>query len=142
MPLVDQQGEGATGAQDRGDRRQGVGRVVDQAEHAVAQHQVDPALGGELAQVAEVALETGDPVGDALLVGPAGERGEGVGAGVDDGDPVAEAGEADREPAGAAADVEDTLLAGAVQQRADGVPDDRGAGGGTAFERAVHGRQP
>ena len=90
VPLVDQQGEGAAGTKHRGDRAQGSGRVVDEAEHAVAQDQVDPASGDELAQVAEVALETGDPVGHAALVGASGEGGEGVGTGVDDGDPVPE----------------------------------------------------
>ena len=144
VPLVDQQGEGAAGTQHRGDRRQRDGRVVDEAEYAVAQHQVDAAFRGEVAEVAEVALQAGDQVGHVLLVGPAGQGGESVGAGVDDGDPVALGGDADREPAGAAADVEDlcSLESPSSQQRADGVPDHRGAGGGTAFDRAVHGRHP
>ena len=142
VPLADHQGEGAAGAQDRGDRLQGTGRVVDETEHAVAQHQVDATLGSQLAEVAEVALETGDPVGDTFLVGPAGQGGEGVGAGVDDRDPVALGGDADRETAGAATDVEDGLLVLAVEQRADGVPDHRGAGGGTAFQGALHVANP
>ena len=161
VPLADQQGEGAAGTQHRGDRRQGPGGVVDEAEHAVAQDEVDSRTclrtgswtvfwvnnpGNQLTQVVEVALQTGDAVGHVLLVGPTGERGEGVGAGVDDGDLVAEAGESDREPAGAATDVEDGLLlpglAGAVEQRAKGIPDDRGAGCGPAFERAIHAPNP
>ena len=43
----------------------------------------------------------------AALAGPPVEGGEGVGAGVDDPDPVTELGDPDREAAGAAADVED-----------------------------------
>ena len=80
----------------------------------MAQHQVDTALGRQLDEVAQVALESGDPVGDALLVGTTSEGGESVGAGVDDGDPVAPGSHPDREPAGAAADVEDLLLPGTV----------------------------
>ena len=142
MPLADQQREGAVGTQHRDDRVQRGGRVVDEAEHAVAQDQVDTLVGCQLAQVAQVALQAGDPVGHSLLVGPAGEGGQGVGAGVDDGDPVALGRHPDREPAGAAADVEDLLLPRALEQGADGVPDHRGAGGGTTFEGAFHGRNP
>ena len=53
----------------------------------------------------EIALQTGDL--DTDLAGSAGEGRQGVGAGVDHGDPVAEPGHPDREAAGAAADVED-----------------------------------
>ena len=88
------------------DRGQRGGRVVDDLEHAVAEHHVG-AAGGRPASSrrAEVALLTGDL--DAVLAGPAGQRGQGVGAGVDHGDPVAEPGHPDREAAGAAADVDD-----------------------------------
>ena len=108
----------------------------------MAEHQVDPLLGHQLTEVAEVALETGDPIGDTFLVGPPGERGEGVGAGVDDGDPVATRGHPDGEPTGAAADVEDDLVVACLEQLAHGVPHHGGPGGGTAFDRAVHGGNP
>ena len=142
VPLADQQREGAVGPQHRDDRVQRGSRIIDEAEHAVAQDQVDTLVGCQLAQVAQVALQTGDPVGHSLFVGPAGEGSQGVGAGVDDGDPVALGRHPDREPAGAAADVEDLLLPTALEQGADGVPDHRGAGGSTTFEGAVHGRNP
>ena len=108
VPLGDQEREGAAGAEHLADRGQRRGRVVDDLEHAVAEHHVDRAADGVLhegRQVGEVALETGDV--DTDLAGPAAERGERVGAGVDHGDPVAELGEPDREPAGPAADVDD-----------------------------------
>ena len=53
-----------------------------------------------------VALHGAHPVGHPRLGGPAGERGERVRAGVDDGDAVPGLGQRDGEPAGAAADVE------------------------------------
>ena len=62
--------------------------------------------GDQVGQVAQVALASGDPVGDPALVGATRQDREGVGAGVDDHDPVAELGDPDREPAGAAADVD------------------------------------
>ena len=142
MPLADQQRESAVGPQHRDDRVQRPGRIIDEAEHAVTQDQVDTLLGRQLAQVAQVALQTGDPVSHSLFVGSPGEGSQGVGAGVDDGDPVALGSHPDREPAGAAADVEDLLLPTALEHGADGVPDHRGAGGSTTFEGAVHARHP
>ena len=97
--------EPAAGAEHLADRGQGGGGVVDHLEHAVAEHHVGAGGTGQLEQGAEVALLAGDL--DAVLAGPAGQGGQGVGAGVDHGDPVAEPGHPDREAAGAAADVED-----------------------------------
>ena len=57
-------------------------------------------------QEVAVALEAADPLADAGGVGPAAQGGQGVGAGVDDGDVVAEPGQRDGEHAAAAADVE------------------------------------
>ena len=73
----------------------------------MAQHHVGAGGAGDVEQVGQVALLRRRPVGDAGLAGPAVEGGQGVGAGVDDGDPVAELGQRDREAAGAATDVED-----------------------------------
>ena len=69
--------------------------------------------------------------------GPAGQGGQGVGAGVDDGDPVAELGHPDREAAGAAADVEDVELRAGRRPRpstgAERRPDHGGAGAAAAL---------
>ena len=81
-------------------------RVVDHFQHAVAQHQVDAVGRDQVGQAVAVALHGGDQVGDPGLGGPPGERGQGVGAGVDDGDVVPGPGERHGEPAGAAADVD------------------------------------
>ena len=119
VPLVDQQAEGAAGAEHSRERGQRGGRVVDDLQDAVAEHHVGPLLltrlftgvgqqvGQQVGQVLEAALATGDPVGDTALVGSTGQDREGVRAGVDDHHPVAELGDPDREPAGAAADVDD-----------------------------------
>ena len=58
------------------------------------------------------------PVGDAGVRGTALQRGESVGAGVDDGDAVAEARERDRETPGATADVDDVERAARARRRA------------------------
>jgi hypothetical protein len=81
--------------------------VVDDLEDAVREDEVGAAGGDEVAERGGVPLPGGDAVGDAGLGGAALEGGEGVGARVDDGDPVAELGERDGEAAGAAADVDD-----------------------------------
>ncbi len=107
VALGDEQAEHAAGAQHLGDRGQRGGRVVDDLEHAVAQHHVGAVGTGDVEQGGQVALLAGDPVGDAALAGPAVQRRQGVRAGVDHPDPVAELGDPDGEPAGAAADVED-----------------------------------
>ena len=97
-----EQAEGAAGAEHPADRGQRGGGILDHLEHPVAEHHV-----GSLDQAGEpvdIALDAGDL--DPDLAGPAVQRGQGVGAGVDHGDPVAELGDPDREAAGAAADVE------------------------------------
>ena len=129
MPLGDQQAEHAAGAEHLGDRGQRGGRVVDDLEHAVAQHHVGTVAAGDVEQGGQVALLAADPVGHAALAGPAVQGGQGVRAGVDDGDPVAELGDPDGEAAGAAADVEDVAAAAeAVQDRAQGLPHRRPCG--------------
>ena len=64
------------------------------------------AVGAELADGVGVALHRVDPLGGAGLGRPAAQRGQGVGAGVDDGDVVAGRGERDGGAAGAATEVE------------------------------------
>jgi len=87
------------------------------------------AVGHERGEVVEVALHAGDPVADAALGGPALQGGEGVRAGVDDGDPVAGRGERDGEAAGAAAGVDDRQrVALLVQDGGEHLPHDGRAG--------------
>ena len=145
VPLGDQEREPAAGAEHLADRGQCGGGVLDHLEHAVAEHHVSAGGTGQLEQGAEVALLAGDL--DAVLAGPAGQGGQGVGAGVDHGDPVAEPGHPDRESAGAATDVEDfepglvdTLL---IEDRSERRPDHGGAGAVAAFAgRPGHGSNP
>ena len=89
--------------------------------------------GDEVGQVGEVALQAGDPAGEPALGGAALQRGQRVGAGVDDGDPVAGARERHGEAAGAAAGVDDVeALAVGVGLGQDGgqhLPHHGGAGG-------------
>ena len=93
----------------------------------MAEHQVGAAGRDQVGQGGEVTLLPGHL--DTDLAGPAGQRGQGVGAGVDHGDPVTELGDPDREAAGAAADVED-VEGRAVQDAGQVVPHHRGAGVG------------
>ncbi len=102
--LGDQQAERAAGTQHLADPVQR-GDRVDDLEHAVAEHDVGAVDAHHLDQVGQVALLTGDL--DPDLPGPAGERSQGVGTGVDHGDPVSGVGHPDCEATGAAADVDD-----------------------------------
>ena len=133
VALGDQQGQGAVGAQHLAQRGEGAGRVADVLEHAVAQHQVG-AAGGHGApgcqQAGEIAL-VGDHL-DALLAGAAAQRGERVGAGVDDGDAVTHAGDPHGRAAGAATDVEDVERL-AVEEVAQGLPHHGGTGVGATL---------
>ena len=90
VPLGDQQAERAAGAEHPRHRGQRGGGVVDDLEDAVAQHHVGAVGADHVEQAGQVALLAGDR--DAVLAGPAVEGGQGVGAGVDHGDPVAEPG--------------------------------------------------
>ncbi len=101
----------------------------------MAEHQVG-LVGDHVGQPGQVALDAGDPVGDVALGRPPAQRGERVGAGVDHGDLVALLGEPDREPAGAAADVDDPATR-CAEHLLHGVPDHGGPDGGAAFEGAV-----
>ncbi len=102
----------------------------------MAEHGVVPLAPDHVEEAPDVPLDSADELGDAGLGGPALQREERVGAGVDDGDPVAEAGHRHREVPGAAARVEDIegVLPGgldpAVQGVLEDVPDDGGAQGG------------
>ena len=140
VPLGDEEREPAAGAEHLVDRGQCGGGVVDHLEDAVTEHHVGAGGTGQLEQRAEVTL-LADHL-DAVLAGPASQRGEGVGAGVDHGDPVAEPGHPDREAAGAAADVEH-VEAGLLQHGAECLPHHGGAGAVTAFAgRPGHGSNP
>ena len=80
---------------------------------------------------------------DVVLAGPAVEGGQGVGAGVDHGDPVAELADADGQPAGAAADVEDVEPASPRRAPAPARTTPRRCGCcRVARSRGRHGRQP
>ncbi len=81
----------------------------------MAQHQVER-RGVDL-EVVGVALQGHELVLDAGLAGPAGQGGQGVGARVDDGDPMAERRERHREATGAAAEVEDVERPGSSGSR-------------------------
>ena len=114
-------------------------RVVDDLEDAVAEHHVGAAGRDQVEQAGQVALPAGDPVGDPALLRAPGQDRQGVGARVDDGDLVAELGDPDREPAGAAADVDHRggpVGVPAVEDVAQGVPDHGRAGGAAPLEAA------
>ena len=119
-PAGDQDAGRAAGPQRGGDRGDHPGRVVDDLEHGVAQDQVDAARLDQAGERVAVALHGVHPVGDPGVGGPAGQRGERVGAGVDHGDPVPGLGERHGEPAGAAADVEHGQLPAGVPLAAPG----------------------
>lgn len=94
----------------------------------------------------DIALDTADPVGDPGLGRAALQREERVGAGVDDGDAVAETGDRHREVAGAAAGVQDIqgVPAGRLHPAVEGVledlPDHGGTEGGAGAQLVRHGR--
>jgi hypothetical protein len=71
----------------------------------VAQHHVGAVGTDDVEEAGQVALSSGDR--DVVLASTAVESRQGVGAGVDHGDPVTEHADPDREATGAAADVED-----------------------------------
>ena len=133
-PPCRDQAEVAAGGEHPGQRREGGLGVVDDLEGAVAADQVDLLLAHEPGERVGVALQGGDAVGDTALGAAAGQRGQGVGAGVDDGHLVAELGERDREPAGATTEVEDAqrpaqLVLPALDQAAHRGPHRRGPQG-------------
>ena len=80
-------------------------------------------------QQVAVALHAADPIADAGGVGTAAQGGQGVGAGVDDGDVVPEPGERDGEHAAAAADVEHPQRGAGTDDRVERGPDGCGPGG-------------
>ena len=135
------------GGGDGGQRRSG---VVDDLEHAVAQHQIDQAGSHELRQVAQIALQRLDrqtPLGCAAL-----QRRERVGRGIDDGDLVACLRKGYGEAAGAAAGVDHHQTAadevgfgqGRRESNRQDLPDDRCADvtGGAGAGAGVHAREP
>ena len=135
-----------TGRAERVDRvAYALGGVVDVLQDAVAQHRVVTAALDHVEQAEDVALDAADPVGDPGLGGAALQCEERVGAGVDDGDPVAEAGDRHREVAGAAAGVQDVqgVPAGrldlAVESILQDLPDHGGTEGGAGAQLIRHG---
>ena len=119
VPLGDQQAERAAGTEHLGQRGRGRrrGRRRPRGRRGRApRRRCRPAD-----QSSRLDRSPWRPVTAAtpLLAGPPVEGGQGVGAGVDDRDPVAELGDPDREPAGAAADVED-VARGLGRRRAPG----------------------
>lgn len=98
---------GGQGVRERVGRGGDRGVVVEHLEHAVAGDEVGLAGRHEVGQGRGVALQRDDAVGDPDLVGAALERGEGVGAGVDDRHGIPELGQRHGEAAGAAAEVDD-----------------------------------
>ncbi len=140
-----EQAEGAGGAEG-GDRvADALGRVLDVLEHAVTEHDVEAVALDDVEQAVRVALDAPDAVGDAGLGGPALQREQRVGAGVDDGDPVAEPGERHRELARAATGVEhlEDVPTGGLDPAVEGVPqdlpDDGGAEGSPGAQGVGHG---
>jgi len=105
VTLGDQQAEHSPGPHHAGQGRQRGGRVVDDLEDAVAQDDVGAVGPDDVEQAGQVALPAGDR--DVVLASPAVECGQGVGAGIDHGDPVTERTDPDREATGASTDVED-----------------------------------
>ena len=119
--------------------RSAVGRVGHHLEHAVAEHHVGRGSRNVVGEVGEVALDAGDQVGDVGLVGAPVEGRERVRTRVDDGDGVSLPGQPDREPAGAAADVDDPGVR--LEPGRDGVPDHAGADRAAALA-GRHAAQP
>ncbi len=138
VPLGDEQAEQPALAEHAGDGAQRGGGVGHHLEHAVAEHHVGSP--GDV-EVGEVALDAGDQVGDAGLVGAPAERRERVRTRVDDGDGVPLLGQPDREPAGAAADVDDGRGPLRLEAGRDGVPDHAGPDAAPALA-GRHGAQP
>ena len=102
----------------------------------MAQHQVDaPGERPErVGEVGDVALHGAHAVADAGLLGPPGQRGERVGARVDDDDAVTGLGQRHGEAAGAAAGVDQVEAApvavGLGERARQDLPHDGRAGGG------------
>ncbi len=99
----------------------------------------------DVEEAVDVTLHTAHAVGDAGLRGPALQREQRVGAGVDDGDAVAEAGDGHREVARAAAGVENVQgvapgrLDLVVESVLEDLPDHGGTEGGAGAHRVRHG---
>ncbi len=132
IALGDEETEHSPGPDHAAQRRQRGDGVVDDLEDAVAQHQVGAVGADHVEQAGQVALATGDR--DVVLAGTAVEGGQGVGAGVDHGDPVAEPADPDGQTAGPAADVEDVERV-AAQHRLQRGPHDGGTGVAASLAR-------
>nr|BFE88888.1 hypothetical protein GCM10020093_114890 [Planobispora longispora] len=118
-------------AQQAAHGRQRADGVVDVLQDTVAEHQIGGARREKLSQVGGVALQRPHP--HPGLGGTALQRGQRVGAGVDDRDGVPELGQRHGEPAGAASGVDDVEPPAAGRGHLAGqhcpqdVPDDGGA---------------
>ena len=86
--------------------RDGPGRVVDDLEQAVAQHEVRRAGRDDVAERVRIPLHRANPVVHPGVARPALQRGQGVRAGVDDRHHAPESRERHRPRAAAAADVQ------------------------------------
>jgi hypothetical protein len=110
-PAGDHDAERATGAQGLMDRGQGLVRLVDHFEHTVAEHQIGPTRFDVVQQISSITLHTVNTLRDAVVVGSALQRCQGIRAGVDDGDTVTESSHSYGQPPGATAEVDDSQLA-------------------------------
>ena len=129
-PVGDQQAEPPAGAQDSGDCREGLERVVHHLEDAVAQDQVGAVRVDQAGQVGEVPLPAHHPVVEPALGDSPLQGGQRIRAGVDDGDPMALEGQRHGETTRAPPGVEDIeAVSGRVCLCQDGrehLPDDGG----------------
>ena len=136
----------AAGAEGAGDLAEGDRGVVDDLEDVVAQRQVVAAAaaarcGRTSCRRSPSPWRPRTRVADPGGVGPAAEGGEGVGAGVDDGDVVAEPGQRDGEHAAAPADVEDPQRGARADEGVERRPDGSGPGGQLLRGRRGRGRR-
>ncbi|CAM5662598.1 hypothetical protein SAURM35S_09863 [Streptomyces aurantiogriseus] len=109
------------------------GGVVDVLQDAVAQHGVVAAALDDVEEAVGVALYALDRSATPASAAPALQGEQRVGAGVDDGDPVPEAGDGHREVAAAAPGVEDVqrLTSRGLDPAVEGVLEDLPDHGGT-----------
>ena len=105
--IVDEQADHAPGPERRCDRAERGDGVLDDLQHAVAEHQVGGAGGDQALHRRQVSLPTLDQITHTALGCPPVEGGQRIGARIDDGDAVAALRQRNREPPGAATGVQD-----------------------------------
>ena len=106
LPLSHQQAEHPAGPERPGHGRQRGGGVVDHLEDPVADHDVGLPLADQRGQLGGIALQPGDPSGQAGFGRPALQCGEGVGARVDHPDLMAARSQRNGHAARAAAEID------------------------------------